>query len=314
MKTLLLPYATNKKPYWFAMDIYNSSPYKCFIYIRLQDYNGNIKAIFSPELEPYQHKIITSENLESLCPERFSLIIECADSIYVTPFLWYTPESNISTFSSLPIHTLNNFKDSIKIGKNIPVTWGSKQYPTHPFWVYAGSDDCSYMLEKHKNALEIIFRSIYWDFPDREARRVEIGDCCPKNLNEACKSHPGNSHKGGKSLDLNYFTFAGSNSTHYIPEGFEKVNIWEGNSLTDLFDWERTWEICKRIKLVFPNSDIRVDERIARYISTKLHENVSSVLSTDEPEKWGHHLHIHIYLGNTINYNAVIFKEKPISE
>ena len=308
MKTLLLPYSTNKKPYWSAIDIYNSGFYEQSLYIKLEDHNGNLKACLTYILDPHEHKIITSENLNTFCPNRFSLLIECADSIYITPFLWYNPTPDISTFSYLPIHTLQNFKDSIRPGKNIPVSWGSNNNLTHPFWIYAGNNNCSYILEKYKLALEIIFRSMYWDFPDRKARRIEIGDCCPSNLTLNCQGHPDNSHAGGKSMDLNYYTFANTNTTQYQAEGFEKVKIWSDNGdlLENVFDWERNWELWKRIKQVFPEMKVRVDKRIADYIHAKTGQDVYQIVTPDNPGQWNHHLHAHVSLGNTINYNAVI--------
>lgn len=192
-----------------------------------------------------------------------------------------------------------------------------------PYWVYAGNLNCSYMMWDHMKIVEFIAMEIYNKFPDRQDRRLCIGDNTP--MSGACDGHPGSSHAGCCVMDTNYYTLGKNNTTQYRPgkKGdacyeltyiWDESNGWPGNDpnklLKDVFDWERNYYFVKRLKDFFPKTNLITNSVIRNYIMDEVKKKYGQNAATEFFKSMGsdlnpvykHSHHFHMSLGDEIIY------------
>lgn len=159
--------------------------------------------------------------------------------------------------------------------------------------------------------MDYVFKSIYFDFPDRAERRTVVGDCTAQ-LFEECPGHQG-AHQDGRAIDLGYYVYQGGNvATSYLPDGWTRINMWTSDAptasiLTNVFDWERTWVAAKRIRQYLTGITI-MDTRIKSYIAKRVREKfgyneyrlVMTTISADDPMHLNHHTHPHYFVNRFI--------------
>jgi hypothetical protein len=158
--------------------------------------------------------------------------------------------------------------------------------------------------------IDLIAKTIYYDFPNRLDRRLNIGDCTPTI--GGCDGHPGSSHAGLRTMDVDYYTLGESNVTQYKPECAEKTRIWSDFYKLINFDWERNYIFWKRIKEAFPNAKVNTDKRILSYMKEKVRKKYGAdsvhklirFVYGDGENQYNHHIHAHIYLGYFINWDV----------
>ena len=170
--------------------------------------------------------------------------------------------------------------------------------------------------------MEVIFESIYHQFPDRPDRRASIGDNCPRS--GSCSGHPLGTHSNCLTLDMNYFTHGPNNTTQYRPGTKDDpihnvTRVWDGNHnlKKDVFDWERNYILFKRILEVMGNSagkQIIINSVMKYYIYTEvmikygygLAQDFNTNVGGDSSWNLNHQTHAHINLGNNLNWNINI--------
>lgn len=179
------------------------------------------------------------------------------------------------------------------------------------------------MRVDHRKIIELIAMEIYHKFPDRQDRRLSIGDNTPRS--GACAGHPGNSHAGCCTMDINYYTLGPTNSTHARPgkKGdacYELTAIWKGdgwigndpnNLLEDVFDWERNYYFIEKVKDFFPACYFMTNTYIKEYIMSEVKQKYgydvakkfSNKVGEDTNPLWKHSHHCHIALGKTVVFS-----------
>ncbi|HNR13955.1 MAG TPA: hypothetical protein PKM59_11640 [Thermodesulfobacteriota bacterium] len=198
-------------------------------------------------------------------------------------------------------------------GMNFEYTsWGKRENSTH-YYRYGGKTECNYIRHLPGTALHCVLRSMYYDFPHRPCRWVNIGDNCPSDTKCNCAGHPENSHKGGYSLDIEYFTLTTSNITE---KGTPRTVIWndDGTLKTDVFDWERTYHFITRMARVFPKVLFMMDERIRLYLCQQIEKHFGYDAKRafqmhtqgDAPKKYNHDTHMHCTHLDVVELDALI--------
>lgn len=159
----------------------------------------------------------------------------------------------------------------------------------------------------------------YLRFPDRKDRLLNIGDCTP--ISGPCTdikgklTHPGGSHAGMDSVDLDYFTF-NTNVTQYR-SGLRDIDtsyLWKvGNEYnkgpsavldTKTFDWMRNFYLWRHIYKTFPECHAYIDARIGDYMKSRIIDifgyseyiEFSKYISAGEIDRYHHDTHIHFTL------------------
>ena len=155
---------------------------------------------------------------------------------------------------------------------------------------------------------------IYYRHPEAQDRRLSIGDACP--MVGSCEGHPGNSHSGLMTFDMNYYTHGPSNTTQYSagsPGDVENEHVWiwerglgwtDGGLLTDVFDWQRNYEFWCLVKRFYPSARIMISSSIydyVRYMVAKtygsgLADKFTKMISQTKNGSYNHHIHAHIDL------------------
>lgn len=162
---------------------------------------------------------------------------------------------------------------------------------------------CQLLKNKHKISIDRAFKQVRIEFPDRKDLLGNIGDMSSV---QGCPGHPGNSHRLSNGIDLDYFTF-NTNVTQYKNNvGREVTNIWlpsrSKTSVLDIniFDWERNARLWELIYEMTPDVKATVDERIYKYIFSKLDKDRTKkfqyFLRPDDPMHYNHDIHIHFNL------------------
>jgi len=164
------------------------------------------------------------------------------------------------------------------------------------------------MLSDHAQVLAWIARQVYHRFPDRLDRRMWIGDCTPWSGD--CPHHPAGTHSNNRAVDLNYYTLMDSHATHYTADYSRNLLwIWDRSdhdrvgypeSLLPIFDAERNRYAYELIAKAFPGSRIMTN--------TALYDAMRPLpvqVSHTEGRLWNHHLHVHIDLGVTIDWDMM---------
>jgi hypothetical protein len=191
-------------------------------------------------------------------------------------------------------------------------SWGVRYQCDHKslFWTYGGKDPCRFLKGNYVPVLDYIIKTVYFDFPDRNDRRLNIGDATP--ISGPCSGHPGGSHQGLRSVDFDYYTLGENNVTQYKPECIEeKTIIWDDDTLIN-FDWERNYILWKRIKEAFPDVRILTDIIILQYMLEMISKhygyeesiNFDRYVSGNSHGMYNHHTHVHVFLGRKINWDA----------
>jgi hypothetical protein len=182
------------------------------------------------------------------------------------------------------------------------------------------------MRWNQKKIIEFVAMEIYHKFPNRQDRRLSIGDNTPASGD--CAGHPSSSHSGCCVMDTNYYTLGKTNTTQYRPGTsgdacHELTYIWNesdcdwpGNDpwrlLKNVFDWERNYYLIKRLKDFFPDGKFRISDVLKNYIASEVkkkygyaseREFVGLVSGDDSPE-WRHSHHAHFYLGDKIDWGC----------
>ena len=153
--------------------------------------------------------------------------------------------------------------------------------------------------------MQWIARDIYRRYPDRPDRRLWVGDCSPWGGN--CPLHPDGSHDKSRAIDLNYYTWAPRNQTHYPMVASDLIWMWDRSNqdrigypetLLPIFDAERTGELWRLIMTCFPAARITTNDA--------LWQAVRQVVGTpdwmwrigrDVGQVYWHHMHMHVDLG-----------------
>lgn len=175
---------------------------------------------------------------------------------------------------------------------------------------------CCYLYATIHNVVELVAQQIYHAFPDRNDRRLVVGDATPWNKHVSCPNHPGDSHMGWENFDLDYYTFQ-TNSTQY---GDDKTDIWNrlGYELKeDVFDWERNFW-CYFLLKRYMNARIRVNWEIREFIADNVRREYGSDMyreftkeiipkyPQDEGTAFNHHIHAHVYGHKDLNDVSII--------
>ena len=167
-----------------------------------------------------------------------------------------------------------------------------------------------------KNVLEVINLAaleIYLQYPDRNDRKLNIGDATPVDGSN-CPGHPPGSHQNSSAVDLDYYTFA-TNVTQYRDSVIEKTKIWEDGNLTEIFDWERNYQLWRLLQKMLPGLGIATHIVIKEYMGSQIkavygvkeQELFNLYVQGDENPAYHHDTHAHLYLQNVkINWNCKI--------
>jgi len=170
------------------------------------------------------------------------------------------------------------------------------------YYQFNGNDGCRYLHATSLFLLKLAMLSVYSRFPDRAARKVNIGDCS-RNDGVSCPLHPPGSHQHLNAVDLDYMVKHGSsNITQYRSQTFEPVvKIWNGDKLDkDMFDWERNFELWKAIYTAFPDCVGFTHTDIYYHILSKLNQDDAILfkkhIKPDSIADYHHDIHIHFTL------------------
>jgi len=257
--------------------------------------------------------ILDEEMSKSLYDTNFSLTILSSDDVDFSAHI--INRKNNKLVKIQPVYS-NNICDvvDIDVSEEEGFTRGAtkvtyRRLPhKYSFVTYAGADSCGYLRQNHRLILDMVAAYIYYKFPDRQDRKLCLGDCTP--ITGSAPGHPGGSHSGCKAFDANYYTYQ-TNFTQY-KESKDSVTtkIWEEvggrwELKIDIFDWERNYLFFKIMHSFIPDMKFMVDRDIVKYMiemikidySREAATDFSRYVQGDKHPTYNHDIHSHCMLG-----------------
>lgn len=171
-----------------------------------------------------------------------------------------------------------------------------REWTASPWWTSRPMNDARYSRAIQQAAIQFAAMQVYYEFPYKNDRALGVYDASP--LSGDPPGHPANSHSANHSLglDVAYYT-VGKNHT----QGPGAEMIWSGTNLNNNFDVARNARFFEIVKRYLPEAIIMVDKRIVQKPGMP-----QTILQSDDPELFNHHLHAHIHLGNKVDFWAAI--------
>ncbi len=115
---------------------------------------------------------------------------------------------------------------------------------------------------------------------------------------DGVSDHPGDSHSGGISGDLLYFTNGDSNCTQCQRREYPTVPLWDGTKPTGMMNGARTARYLLQLHAVFPGCVVRIRDfafdEIERGSGSKVAQSLREFVCVDSIWSHQHHLHMHI--------------------
>jgi len=178
--------------------------------------------------------------------------------------------------------------------------WAYSKWINVPFEIAKQNANCFMIQSDIGLAFACIVKEMFFE-PTKASRKIFIGDMSSYG---GCPGHPSGSHSNGKDVDICYYTMGDDNMTENLGVQYPH-KIFTGDSIDpDKFDIDRNRKLFSRLKSVFPECAIRVDERIARHVLSGSPENYNLIL--DPPYQWSHNTHMHVSFGDKINWSALL--------
>ena len=182
------------------------------------------------------------------------------------------------------------------------------------YWDYGGQSVCARSQRDIAEIIKLCARILYYRFPDRQARKLSVGDACSP---QGCSGHPPGSHGPRlNTIDFNYYTHGETNHTQYRPRDGVITQIWpvgkRGVELIEsLYDWERNYLLWWMLRQALPESNFSTQNVIMDFMVLEITKKYGyaarkeflQFTRADSGTTYNHHTHVHCAFGRTFNWD-----------
>lgn len=166
---------------------------------------------------------------------------------------------------------------------------------------FNGRDECRMLRRRHYDLLVRAAALLATAFPGRNPV-VNVGDACPLAGN--CDGHPGGAHGSHQAaIDIDYLTMSGDNTTQYRRQSKGPLDvIWDGDKLTDNFDWQRNYLLWRLLATMAPGVRIAVHTEIYEHVQGQAAKTYGTpeagifakYMQADSVPEYNHDTHCHV--------------------
>lgn len=296
MTTYLEPYCvlSDDRRWWPGLILKSISERQEQVAIVIDNERGSTVRTIPVTLSPRQLLVLVADKLfGSVGPGRYSIVIS------------HGPEVHHRLLQAGPVSF--NYSTPVEIAAPLPAKPQTAdldhpvQFVDTAFARFNGQDACRLIKLRYYELLTraAALLAVYADGRDPV---VNFGDACPLSGN--CEGHPGGAHGSHQSaIDIDYLTMTGGNTTQSRRQSGGSIDIiWDGDKLTDNFDWQRNYLFWRLIATMAPGARIAVHTKIYEYVQgqvAKIYGTPESgifakYMQADSVPEYNHDTHCHV--------------------